>query len=106
LSAGEVVFVIVNGAITDQDERVEAGQMLISKTGEQCEICVEATQLLLFGGEPLLDEPYILWNFVSHDKERLHQAKQDWITKKFPKVPEDDTYIPFPGVGGYGSSRV
>jgi hypothetical protein len=24
------------------------------------------------------------------------QAKKDWIDKEFPKVPGDDTYIPFP----------
>ena len=94
---GEVAFVIVKGAITDNEDRVEAGQMLISKTNEQCEICFEKnTQLLLFGGEPLGQEHFLLWNFVSHDKERLQQAKQDWIDKEFPKVPGDDTYIPFP----------
>ena len=88
---------IVKGAITDDEDRVEAGQMLISKTNEHCEICFEKdTQLLLFGGEPLGQEHFLLWNFVSHDKERLQQAKKDWIDKEFPKVPGDDTYIPFP----------
>lgn len=38
---GEVAFVIVKGSINDGDERLEAGQMLISKTNEQCEICLE-----------------------------------------------------------------
>lgn len=95
---GEVAFVIVKGAITGKEDRVEAGQMLISKTDEQCEICLEKdTQVLLFGGEPLGQEHFLLWNFVSHDKERLKQAKQDWIDKEFPNVPGDDTYIPFPG---------
>ena len=94
---GEVAFVIVKGAISDQGEKVEAGQMLISKTDEACEISLDDdTQLLLFGGDPLTDEPRLMWNFVSHDKERLKQAKQDWIDRKFPKVPGDETYIPFP----------
>jgi len=94
---GEVAFVIVNGAITDQGEEVHAGQMLISKTNEACQIhLADNTQLLLFGGEPLEDEVYMMWNFVAHDKARLQQAKQDWDNKNFPKVPGDDTYIPFP----------
>lgn len=94
---GEVAFVIVKGSITDQNEKVEAGQMLISKTNEACEICVEAgTQLLLFGGEPLPEERYLLWNFVSHNKERLQEAKKDWEDREFPSVPKDDTYIPMP----------
>ena len=95
---GEVAFVIVKGAIEDDDGRVEAGQMLISKTNEACEICLaDDTQLLLFGGQPLADTPYLLWNFVSHDKDRLRKAKQDWQERKFPVVPGDDTYIPYPG---------
>ncbi|MEL6143474.1 MAG: pirin-like C-terminal cupin domain-containing protein, partial [Bacteroidota bacterium] len=94
---GEVAFVIVKGSITDEGEEVKAGQMLISKTNDQCDIYLEKnTQLLLFGGEPLPDEPLLLWNFVSHDKKRLQQAKQDWIDKKFPQVPGDSSYIPFP----------
>lgn len=94
---GEVAFVIVRGSITVQDEKVVAGQMLVSKTNEQCEICMdEGTQLLLFGGEPLSQEHYLLWNFVSHSKDRLLQAKEDWKNKKFPKVPGDDSYIPIP----------
>jgi redox-sensitive bicupin YhaK (pirin superfamily) len=96
---GEVAFVIVNGSITDKGEKIESGQMLISKTDEQCEICLDkGTHLLLFGGKPLEQEHFLLWNFVSHSKERLGQAKQDWIDKKFPKVEGDDTYIPFPGI--------
>lgn len=94
---GEVAFVIVKGSITTSDQRIEAGQMLISKTDDECEICLdEQTQILLFGGEALPEERFLSWNFVSHSKERLKQAKEDWINKTFPKVPDDDTYIPFP----------
>ncbi|MCW5515991.1 pirin family protein [Muriicola sp. Z0-33] len=94
---GEVAFVIVRGSITESSGKVEAGQMLISKTNEQCEICLEeGTQLLLFGGEPLSQEHYLLWNFVSHSKERLLKAKEDWKNKKFPQVAGDTTYIPIP----------
>jgi redox-sensitive bicupin YhaK (pirin superfamily) len=89
--------VIVKGSIKEKEETVQAGQMLISKTDEQYEICLEAgTRLLLFGGEPLPDEPLLLWNFVSHSKERLAEAKADWQNKAFPSVPGDNTYIPFP----------
>ncbi|MGB6035613.1 MAG: pirin-like C-terminal cupin domain-containing protein, partial [Cryomorphaceae bacterium] len=95
--SGEVAFVIVKGSITEGGQKVEAGQMLISKTDEACEICLdENTQLLIFGGEPLPEERFLLWNFVSHSKDRLKQAKEDWMAKKFPEVDGDETYIPFP----------
>ncbi|MTB52703.1 pirin family protein [Lewinella sp. W8] len=94
---GEVAFVIVEGAIEEEDMRVEAGQMLISKTDEQCEITLEAgARVLLFGGAPLPEERYLLWNFVSHSKERLREAKEDWKNREFPVVAGDDTYIPIP----------
>lgn len=94
---GEVAIVIVKGSIVTCDEEIHAGQMLISKTNEQCSLALEAgTRVLLFGGEPLQEERYLNWNFVSHSKERLIQAKQDWMAREFPKVPEDDTYIPYP----------
>lgn len=94
---GEVAFVIVEGEITEKDHTVEAGQMLISKTDEQCKICLaKGTRLLLFGGEPLDREHFLLWNFVSSDKTKLKQASERWINKDFPSVPGDQTYIPFP----------
>ncbi|WP_299116679.1 pirin family protein [uncultured Winogradskyella sp.] len=96
---GEVAFVIVKGEITEEDHKIEAGQMLISKTDEQCSICLDKdTRVLLFGGEPLSDEHFLLWNFVSSDKEKLQKAKEDWQNNKFPKVPGDDTYIPIPEI--------
>ena len=94
---GEVAFVIVKGGITDQGQKVKAGQMLISKTNEECEIQLDAqTQVLIFGGEPLKSDPLLMWNFVAHSKERLLEAKDDWVNKRFPKVLGDDTYIKFP----------
>lgn len=95
--SGEVAFVIVKGSIIDGDKTVEAGQMLISKTKNHCKLTLAPnTQILLFGGEPLPEEHFLMWNFVSHSKERLKLAKKEWQAKKFPKVPNDDTYIPFP----------
>lgn len=94
---GEVAFVIVKGSIVSQGQKVNAGQMLISKTDDECEIQLEKdSQILLFGGEPLPEERFLSWNFVSHSKDRLRKAKEDWMNKEFPKVPGDDTYIPFP----------
>jgi redox-sensitive bicupin YhaK (pirin superfamily) len=94
---GEVAFVIVKGSITDEGETVAAGQMMISKTDDECAIELAAgTRLLLFGGEPLEEERFLLWNFVSSSKERLQEAKLAWQNKEFPKVAGDQTYIPFP----------
>lgn len=94
---GEIAFVIVEGYLVDQGEKVSAGQMLISKSETACHIQVpKGTKLMLFGGEPFPEERHLLWNFASSSKERLQQAKRDWENKKFPNVPDDNTYIPIP----------
>ncbi len=95
--SGEIAIVVTEGAVWDEQEIIEAGQMLISKTDDECFVRLEAgTRILLFGGQPLGEERFLFWNFVSSSKERLAQAKEDWREKRFPKVPGDDTYIPLP----------
>lgn len=95
---GEIAIVVVKGRVEDDGEIIEQGQMLISKTENECKIkLADDTQVLLFGGKPLENEVFLLWNFASSSKDKLQKAKEDWKNKRFPKVPGDDTYIPMPG---------
>jgi len=94
---GEIAFVVVKGGIMANGERIEAGQMLIAKAIPECSIELSVgCMLLIFGGEPLPEPRYLHWNFVSSSKQRLEIAKEDWKNRKFPTVPNDDTYIPLP----------
>ncbi len=51
---------------------------------------------MLFGGEPLDGPRHLWWNFVSSSKDRIEQAKQDWLDGRFGKVDGDDEFIPLP----------
>jgi redox-sensitive bicupin YhaK (pirin superfamily) len=95
---GEIAIAVVSGQITNgNNEVIGERQMLISETTDGLQLLLEkGTRLLMLGGEPLGEPRYLLWNFVSSSKERLKQAKEDWIEKRFPKVPGDDTYVPIP----------
>lgn len=94
---GEIAIVVVKGSVKDGDNCIEEGQMLISKTDNQCAIqIVPQSRILLFGGQPFPEERLMHWNFVSSNKELMEKAKDNWRNKRFPKVPEDDTYIPLP----------
>lgn len=96
---GEVAFVVVKGCIEIDKEAIEAGQMCISTTDNACSIHLQKdARVVLFGGEPLPDEPLLSWNFVSSDRDKLKKARVDWEARRFPKVPGDDTYIPFPKI--------
>lgn len=94
---GEIGIVVVEGAVISEEHKVEKGQMLISAAENQCSLKMDSgTRLLLFGGEPLPEPRYLYWNFVSSSKEKLEKAKKDWVEKRFPKVINDETYIPLP----------
>ena len=52
---------------------------------------------MLFGGEPLEARRHMWWNFVSSSRERIEQAKQDWVAGRFGLIPGDDeAFIPLP----------
>lgn len=95
---GEIALIVVKGEAWVDEQLVVPGQMLISKTEDACQLHLgDDTWVLIFGGQPLPEERFMFWNFVSHSTERLEKAKDDWRNKRFPKVPGDATYIPLPG---------
>ena len=54
---------------------------------------------MLLGGGAFATGRHVYWNFVSSSKERIQQAKEDWIEGRFPLVPGDEEeFIPFPAV--------
>lgn len=94
---GESALYILEGTIQDGGNSYEPKQILIAKDTKLCEFEMNPqTTVYIFGGEPFPEERYIFWNFVSSSTERIEQAKQDWINHKFPKVKNDDGYVPLP----------
>ncbi|GAA4781313.1 pirin family protein [Lysobacter hankyongensis] len=51
---------------------------------------------MLLGGEPLDGPRHLWWNFVSSSKERIEQAKHDWLVGNFGDVPGETEFIPLP----------
>jgi redox-sensitive bicupin YhaK (pirin superfamily) len=50
-------------------------------------------------GEAFKTPRHVWWNFVSSSRERINQAKDDWKSGAFAKVPGDDKeFIPIPEV--------
>jgi redox-sensitive bicupin YhaK (pirin superfamily) len=54
-----------------------------------------AARVVLVGGAPL-GHRFIAWNFVSSRKERIVQAREDWIAQRFDAVPGETEFIPYP----------
>lgn len=95
---GESALYILNGDIHSEGNIYEPKQILIAKDAKLCEFEIgENTTVYIFGGQPFPEERFINWNFVSSRKERLQQAKEDWIAQKFPNVPGETEFVPYPG---------
>lgn len=94
---GESALYILEGNITADGNNYKSNQILIAKDSKLCEFETdENTVVFIFGGEPFPEERFINWNFVSSSKERIQQAKEDWINQKFPMIPGESDFVPYP----------
>src|SRR5579863_2079700 len=85
------------GSLAVAGQELRAGQMaVLSATSSVSVVAREPAIVMVLGGEPI-GERFMLWNFVSSRKERLLQAKEDWIQGRM-KLPDADNaeFIPFP----------
>lgn len=89
---------VAGGELELDGTRLAENTMAILRAGEHSELrATEEAHVVVLGGAPI-GKRYIEWNFVSSRRERIDQAKRDWRTGRFPKVPGDeDEYIPLPG---------
>lgn len=94
---GESALYILKGSISSEGNTYGPNQLLIAKDSKLCQFEIgEESTIYIFGGEPFPEERYINWNFVSHSRERLLQAKEEWINQQFPKVPGETDFVPYP----------
>ena len=93
----ERAIFLVSGGVQVDDRSIASGQMAVFS--REAEAVVQATTssvLTLLGGAPI-GERFIEWNFVSSTRERIAQAKADWIAGRM-KLPDFDNreFVPFP----------
>lgn len=94
---GESALYILEGHIKSDGNIYEPKQILVAKDTKLCEFEIgENSTVYIFGGEPFPEERFINWNFVSSSKDRLEKAKEDWINQRFPKVPGESSFVPYP----------
>lgn len=96
-SVEERAVYVVSGRLEAEESVIDAGTMAVVRAvGGVVVKAVADTHFVVIGGERL-SRRHIWWNFVSSRKARIEQAKQDWRSGAFPKVPHDeDEFIPLP----------
>ena len=88
---------IVNGMVEVNGITYTDGQLLVFTKGvDPLIVAKQKTTLMLLGGEHL-GHRYIWWNFVSSNKERIEQAKEDWRQGRIIMPPTDNQeFVPLP----------
>ena len=87
---------VTEGAVNVSGQEYREGTMLVARTGADVRLrATVPSRVMIIGGEPL-GQRHIWWNFVSSSKERIEQAKRDWVEGRLGKVPGDDEFIPLP----------
>lgn len=93
----ERALYLVEGTVEIAGDRFEAGQLLVLRPGDAITVlAVTNARLMLLGGATMDGPRNIWWNFVSSSKERLEQAKADWLAGRFDRVPGETEFIPLP----------
>lgn len=89
---------VLEGALVCEGSVVTAGQLAVIRRRALPHLtALEATRLLLLGGQKLPGTRSLYWNFVASSKERLERAKRDWREERFPVIPSDpNERVPLP----------
>ena len=91
------IFVLA-GDIAIDGWRHGPGALMILRKGQPVTVRAEtAAHFILLGGEPLEGPRHIWWNFVSSSRQRIEQARQDWLNRRFDAVINDaEEFVPLP----------
>ncbi len=96
--ADERSVMLVGGEASLDGQPLELYALVVLKPGEPMTLTSErGGKIMLLGGEAFTTHRYVYWNFVSSSRERIEQAKEDWVARRFPLIPGDaEEFIPLP----------
>jgi redox-sensitive bicupin YhaK (pirin superfamily) len=96
--ADERAVMLVGGEASLDGMALPLYSLLVLKPGDEMVLRSErGGRVMLLGGEAFATRRHAWWNFVSSSKERIEQAKSDWVEGRFAKVPGDEVeFIPLP----------
>ena len=98
--ADERAVMVTEGAAELDGQPLDHFALIVLAPGHQAVLSASSpVRAMLLGGGAFATRRHVYWNFVSSSKDRIQQAKQDWIDRRFPLVPGDEEeFIPFPAV--------
>ncbi|RPF72313.1 pirin family protein [Aurantiacibacter spongiae] len=96
--ADERAVMLTGGDAAVDGEGIALYDLVLLKPGEAMTLTSQGgARAVLLGGEAFSTRRHVWWNFVSSDRDRIEQAKEDWRERRFPTVPGDEEErIPLP----------
>lgn len=96
--ADERAVMLVGGEASLDGIPLDPYALVVLRPGEPMTLRSErGGKAMLMGGEAFRTHRYVYWNFVSSNRDRIDQAKEDWRAGRFPLVPGDtEEFIPLP----------
>ncbi|MEM7328311.1 MAG: pirin family protein [Pseudomonadota bacterium] len=103
--AEERALYVATGAAVVDGQTLAPGQMAVLKPGIDVPVSVSSgTRFMLAGGQAMDGKRLIDWNFVATNKDRLAQAREDWVASAkggwqdtpFTLPDGEHDYIPLP----------
>ena len=92
----EMAAYVVDGRIRVDEQEVDAGRMIVATPGQGLQIEASVDSHVMVIGGAALGKRHIWWNYVSSSRQRIEQAKQDWLENRFAAVPGETEFIPLP----------
>ncbi len=95
---------VLSGEVEAAGHVFAAGRMMVFRPGDRLSLRAgpAGARLILLGGETMPGPRYIWWNFVASSRERIEEAKRDWIysrheSGRFPlPAGDDEEFVPLP----------
>ena len=99
-SAEERAVYVAEGDASLDGQGLEPMVLYVLRPGTSATLRSErGAHVMLCGGAPMDGPRHVWWNFVSSSRDRINQAKEDWLAERFPSVPDDsEERIPLPVV--------
>ena len=96
--ADERALMLVGGEASVDGQPLGLYELTVLRPGKAMTLSSDTGgRVMLLGGEAFATKRHVWWNFVSSDRDRIRQARDDWTQGRFPKVPGDEEeYIPLP----------
>ncbi len=93
---GERAIYSVDNTVIVGGLQVESGTMAVLDPDATTIAAPDGARFVVIGGEPIDGYRHMWWNFVSTRKERIEQAKTDWLAQSMGAVPGETERIPLP----------